>query len=350
MSAYVEGLKKGDIFNEYTLVEDFSPSANGFISHAKRNGEDFFIKAFARPKYPKNTHLMSEKIIQKKKERCQVFQKNFIDMVEVFKDNLNQKNGQLIYPLEFHRLDSTYIQISPRIEIAHQDPNELRSYPSELKVILLKSLTNAITLLHKHKIVHSDLKFDNVLIKKTKTNIPVAKIIDFDGSYFDKRPHLPEYMHFDQSYMAPELSLYNQKNPIIKNEDLTTQADVFSLGIIFHEYCTGKRPFVSGAKPNEIYYLGDAINNDEEIILQDEVLGDHLTKIISHMLAKDISKRPTVLDVLNDLSSAEISIKEIKKTMKKDKVKISDSAVKIPKINDGLEFNIISKKKEKDKD
>ena len=108
MSAYVEGLKKGDIFNEYTLVEDFSPSANGFISHAKRNGEDFFIKAFARPKYPKNTHLMSEKIIQKKKERCQVFQKNFIDMVEVFKDNLNQKNGQLIYPVEFHRLDSTF--------------------------------------------------------------------------------------------------------------------------------------------------------------------------------------------------------------------------------------------------
>ena len=150
--------------------------------------------------------------------------------------------------------------------------------------------------------------------------------------------------------MAPELSLYNQKNPIIKNEDLTTQADVFSLGIIFHEYCTGKRPFVSGAKPSELYYLGDAINNDEEIILQDEVLGDHLTKIISHMLAKDSSKRPTVVDVLNDLSSAEISIKEIKKTMKKDKVKISDSAVKIPKINDGLEFNIISKKKEKDKD
>ena len=344
MSAYVEGLKKGDIFNEYVLMEDFSPSANGFISHAKRDGEDFFIKAFAKPKYPKNAHLMSEKIIRKKKERCQVFQKNFIDMVEVFKENLNQKNGQLIYPVEFHRLDSTYLQISPRIEIAHQTPNELRNYPSEFKVILLKSLTNAITLLHKNNIVHSDLKFDNILIKKTKTSMPVAKIIDFDGSYFTKRPHLPEYMHFDQSYMAPELSLYNQKSPIIKEEDLTTQADVFSLGIIFHEYCTGKRPFVSGAKPNEIYYLGDAINNDEEIILQDNVLGDHLTKIISKMLSKNITDRPSVEDVLNDLNSAEISIKQMKKEIKS---KDSKSSHGIPNINDGSSFNIISKKKNK---
>ena len=90
---------------------------------------------------------------------------------------------------------------------------------------LIKGLTSGLAYAHEHGIIHSDLKPANILIDSEGT----AKILDFgiarySGSLNDKgRSGTP-------AYMAPEY---------IKDGSLTPAADVFALGLIFHEMLTG---------------------------------------------------------------------------------------------------------------
>ncbi len=353
MSAYVEGSKKGNIIgdkiNGYVLLQDWEIAANGLINFGKRGDDYYFLKAFTRPKYPSENSKISPKLRRKKTDQCRIFEKNYLDMIKIFKKNLNQKDGQLIFPHEFRRMSTTYLQISPRINIAHKSPKEILSYDNNSKIILLKSVTNAVSLIHMHNIVHSDLKFDNVLIQKTKSNLPSAKIIDFDGSYFGGRPHLPQFMHFDQSYMAPELSLYNQECPSILNSDMTVKADIFSLGIILHEYCTGVRPSTKNSRPGKITYLGDAINRGDEIEIKDDIIGEHLSKLIASMLSKNFNDRPSAKDVFKELSSEKIDIKKMSKAPESPKTSttiISKPRVpRVSKVDTVGKINIISKKK-----
>ncbi len=356
MSAYVEGLKKGIIIEPgYKLITDFEQSANGLFAFAAKGGREYFVKAFSKPKIPRVKGL-SPKLIQKKRAACDNFKNNYLKIIDAFSKNLDLDNGQLNVPIYFCSGGSTFFQFSNKTDIAHTDPNDVARYDKDIKIVLLKSIVNAVSLIHMNKVVHSDLKFDNILIKKTKSGFLTTKIIDFDGSYIDKSPHPTNYLHFDQSYMAPELSLYNQNDSSIKNEDLTTKADIFSLGVVLHEYCTGNRPTVRGVKEGEIVYLGDAVNTDTEIIVDEEILGDHLSKIIKSTFNKNYKMRPTANDLFKEISEAHIDLhavkiknKVVKPTAKSSVPHVAKSSSKTtkPKIVEPIDgLKIISKKKD----
>ena len=318
MTLNIEGLKKGMVIEPgYKLVSNFEQTANGAFAFANKSGEEYFGKAFLSPKYPKPGLKISAQVKEKKKRACSEFTKNCMGIIAAFSKNLDPKKGQLIFPLDFRQGGSTYFQFTPKIDIAHREPYTVAGYNVDIKLTLLKSLVNAISLIHMHNIVHGDIKFDNVLIKKTKSGLLGAKIIDFDGSYFSKSPHRIELMHSDQLYQAPELSYYAQENPLVTKLDMTTKADIFSLGILMHEYCTGERPRVKNKAPGEIY-LGGAVNSSEEIILQDEVIGPELSKIIKRTLQKEYHLRPSAVDILNELNNAHIELHKINHTSKSE--------------------------------
>ena len=316
MTLNIEGLKKGMVIEPgYKLISGFEQTANGAFAFALKSGNEYFVKAFLSPKYPKPGLKISARVKKKKERACSEFTKNCIGIIAAFSKNLDPKKGQLIFPLDFRQGGSTYFQFTPKIDIAHREPYIVAGYSVDIKLALLKSLVNAISLIHMHDIVHGDIKFDNVLIKKTKSGFLVAKIIDFDGSYFSKTPHRIELMHSDQLYQAPELTYYSQENPHITKSDMTTKADIFSLGILMHEYCTGERPRVKNKALGEIY-LGGAVNSDEEIILQNETIGPELSKIIKATLQKDYRLRPSAVDILNELNNAHIELHNISHTSK----------------------------------
>ena len=64
--------------------------------------------------------------------------------------------------------------------------------------------------LHDLKIVHSDLKPSNVLIKQTELGY-TTKLIDFDSSYIAGRPPPPEEIVGTINYYSPELLGYIQE-------------------------------------------------------------------------------------------------------------------------------------------
>lgn len=98
----------------------------------------------------------------------------------------------------------------------------------EEKIKYMISILDAISIIHKNKIIHCDLKPQNIFIDK-KFNV---KIIDFGISSIDGEQTLSNYGSLN--YCSPEK---------INSQVITNWTDIFSLGIIFYKLLTGSLPF-----------------------------------------------------------------------------------------------------------
>ncbi|CAF0710394.1 unnamed protein product [Brachionus calyciflorus] len=107
--------------------------------------------------------------------------------------------------------------------------------------ILMRQIVDAISYLHKHDIVHRDLKLENILIKEFDTDSDnfLVKITDFGLS--SQRDSVGTESMFDDYcgtplYMAPE---------IIDNNPYSQLCDVWALGIIMFFILTSHSPFTA---------------------------------------------------------------------------------------------------------
>ena len=111
MTVYVEGITKGtEIYPGYIVMKDFEQCANGAFTFARKDGEEYFIKAVFAPKVPKPDAKISARVRKKKQDACNKFKKNFLGIIATFNKNLDPKKGQIIYPSDFRQGGSTFLQ------------------------------------------------------------------------------------------------------------------------------------------------------------------------------------------------------------------------------------------------
>lgn len=105
---------------------------------------------------------------------------------------------------------------------------------------IMTQLTSAVQHAHLHKIIHRDIKPQNVLVKDDGS----VKITDFGIAIANDAVQLTlnNAVMGSAHYLAPETA---------KGEDATEQVDIYSLGIVFYELLTGDVPF-HGKTPTEI--------------------------------------------------------------------------------------------------
>lgn len=106
----------------------------------------------------------------------------------------------------------------------------------------------ALLCLHKMKIVHRDLKPENIFLCFGGS----LKVGDFGLSRrFDpnrKTTIMMTKMCGSFLYMAPEQFIIDS---VLKRSTITTKVDVWAVGIIAYELCTGNVPF-DGSSSNQI--------------------------------------------------------------------------------------------------
>ncbi len=110
---------------------------------------------------------------------------------------------------------------------------DLRKVVSEMdfrgKVLLLMDILRGLTYLHRHRIVHSDMKPDNIVVDGEGH----AKILDFglamEHSIFNT-------MRGTLAYMAPE---------VMRGDSISAATDLYSVGIMAYEFFCYRRPFMS---------------------------------------------------------------------------------------------------------
>jgi len=165
--------------------------------------------------------------------------------------------------------------------------------PIDKVVEIIFKCAKALDYAHRQGVVHRDIKPSNILVTKDHD----VKIGDFSIAEINK-PDMnetkPEGMMGSPRYMSPEQ---------LKEEEVTSQTDLFSLGIVMYELLAGKHPF----NADKFSRLVTMILNEEPPPIREvrtdvpEVLED----IVKKAMQKDVKDRYAMgLDLATDLNKA----------------------------------------------
>ena len=219
--------------------------------------------------------------------------KQFEEHQKVLMKKLAKVPGFVCQDVEFFQVDGTFYKVSEfmqgttlqdRLDQAEQSSNpdywSLADRQTNSKILAF-----TISEIHKHGIVHCDLKPENCFLAEKKLRNGKKKLIirllDFDGALIEGLSSTG--MHVTEGYLAPE-----QKYPEIFGPP-GTYSDVFSMGIMLYHILVKKYPFVSenGFLLREAIHLADAA----------PWLPDHVAEIIWRALEPQPARRPTSQEI-----------------------------------------------------
>ena len=294
-------MKAGDHVGEYRLLEDFRVVGAGLSewTFAEREGRAFFIKRFLSPTYPQDDAPGSAATKQRKRAQCAAFEAHQRG-IKAALEPATRYGGNLIATLDFFRSGAKYYKVTEKVELSSVGTADVArmGYPAQL--VLLKTVAHSLKILHDLRIVHSDLKPSNVLIKRTEKG-HTTKLIDFDSSYIEGNAPPPDQIVGTMNYYSPELVRYIQGagNP----SELTCASDIFALGLIYCEYLTGSLPEFN-TKDRE---AAIAVLNGAVLQLSSEGVPARIVDVVNRMLLLDPADRPNIAEIHRSLMDTDVS-------------------------------------------
>jgi serine/threonine protein kinase len=162
-----------------------------------------------------------------------------------------------------------------------------------LLAYISKQILNGLSFLHQSKIIHMDIKHQNILIDK---NLQI-KLTDLSVSF--SYSNQPQYIVLPVAgtslFMSPEILGKKQININDCNK-----IDIFSLGILLYNLAFGSYPYgleISDKRNFELMF--NKINTNSLFIPKIEKLSSMFRDFLSGLLNKDISKRLSINEALN---------------------------------------------------
>lgn len=273
------------VINGYKLLDDFQTRNAGFSQYtfAEKNGKQYFIKKLLDPVYPDKDKVKPE-LLADKIRGCREYERN---QKILFTRYNAASDGNMVFVEEFFRDSTHYYLTMPRIE-NEVEQEEIMKLSYEDRLLFCLCLMHSLMKLHEAKLIHGDLKRTNVLPVRTSGGKIVGKIIDVDGCRIEGMELTEdEELGGDQLYIAPEVL----KCMFEPGEPITCKADVFSAGLMIHEYMTGVLPEYDA----EFDYAAEALLNDGTLTL-DENIESGIRSLIEGMLQTDPEKRISSLE------------------------------------------------------
>ena len=187
----------------------------------------------------------------------------------------------------------------PYMVMEYVDGPDLKDYildnsPLDLHEVIriMDQILSAMTLAHKHNVIHRDLKPQNILMDK-RGNIKIADFgiaVALNQSSITQTNSVMGSVH----YMSPEQT---------RGGLVTKQSDIYSLGIILYELITGKVPF-NGDTPVSIA-LKHAQESIPSIRKKDPEVPQALENVVLKATAKDPRDRyKTAQEMKADLDTS----------------------------------------------
>jgi len=290
-----------EVINGYRLKTGWSTAGGGQCqwAFAERDGVIYFLKRFLAPRFPVDGSPGSAATKAKKLDRCRAFEAHHAALNEALRHRCSA-GGNLVVSRDFFRDGTTYYKVTDRVDTAGLTPDDIAALPPEKQLLLLKTVTHSVAILHEARIVHADLRPDNILVKRASSGF-ITKLIDFDNAYFSETPPPPDQVAADPIFLAPEMSRYaagTERDP----RTLTVKADVFSLGLVFALFTIGGTAF-SDFKTQGALYAHEFINQGKSIPLPWDRMPARVVPLVQRMLMPSPAHRPTSREVLEALKA-----------------------------------------------
>ena len=188
----------------------------------------------------------------------------------------------------------------------------------------LSQIRNGLKYLYSKKIMHRDLKPQNILV----TSDYQLKISDFGFAKFQKS-NMSETICGSPLYMAPEILTYKK---------YTDKADLWSVGVILYEMLCGTTPYTSSS----MYDLIQDIENIPVTLPSHITVSDSCNNIIFKLIVVDPEFRISWDDFFNDewVNSSPIILKYDKKFIN-DKESDDNLIFKFDEDDESLDTNCI---------
>ena len=288
-----------EVINGFELTEPLQNKDAGFSrwTFARRDGKEYFLKEFLDPVYPVDP-VIGERQMRARILTCREFEKKRGALYQAINE---ASDGNAVRIEAFFRWGPRYYATMERIHSAGMKMDDIAALPFEERLHLCRIIAHSIWCLHSRGVVHADIKDENILIRRTKAGTLTAKIVDFDCSFLENYPPESEdEFSGDQVYLAPEACLFLCGD---REVPLTEKLDVFSLGILFHQYLAGSFP---GFDRSEYDYLHEAVLDGNPARISPEVRDPALRVMLQEMLKADPEERCPMQDVRETLMTPEV--------------------------------------------
>jgi len=171
----------------------------------------------------------------------------------------------------------------------HCRPGSLLPIEDAVRVVF--KCAKALDYAHRRGVVHRDIKPRNILL----TEDHEVKIGDFSIALLTHADSTDTQVHGyvgSPLYMSPEQ---------IREDHVTSQTDIFALGVVMYELLTGKHPFTADSLPAIIHQI-----QEKQHVPLKEVRSD-VPPILGHIVDRALKKKSaarykTGLDMAADLS------------------------------------------------
>ena len=227
-----------DYTKYYDLEEEpLSESAYYSIYKAKekKTEKQMIIKIVNKEKirekyYEENLKKIDEKII-KNLENLLVKQTETMKLLEQEGDNKNT--------VKFHEYFNTQKEFAIVMEKCDFDLNHYFNHRAEKFSFdeikdLLSQLNNTFKIMAKNKIIHGDLKLENILMKKDNDKY-IYKLTDYGVS--------KEFLKLTENLLTRNGAPKFTAPEILKEEDFDEKSDLWSIGIIIYTLLYGREPY-----------------------------------------------------------------------------------------------------------
>lgn len=196
--------------------------------------------------------------------------------------SLTHDNIIAIYDYAYY--NGSYYIVMEYIDGPALDKALENSLPADCALLVLEKVANALRYAHSENIIHRDIKPANILLGCNGQ----VKLADFGLALFQtgiESYSSPVSVLGTISYMAPEA--------LVSPKEVDARVDVFSLGCLLYQVCSGNLPF-RGDSFGEISFH---LLNDEPALLPVTGMFQPLAPVIMRCLQKDRENRPTMAEI-----------------------------------------------------
>lgn len=268
-------------------------------------GEGTYGQVFLTTKRDSNGVFATKKI-EKSKVLGEKLRQYFLNEIEIL-NKVNHPNiMKLIEIKSTHNnlyLITEYCNGGTLTEnLAKYQKNYKIPFPEKIVIHFMRQIAEAINYLHSERIIHRDLKTDNILLHfeneedKKQMNFLKAKIkiIDFGFARMLNDNTIASSIVGSPLNMAPDILHALADEKWRSNLRYDEKADIYSIGVIMFILLIGKAPFNAGDYKD----LFSKVNTGIYTIPKDLKLSMECISCMNSMMMQDPNKRYSVVEVL----------------------------------------------------